>query len=30
MIIWKLFKDMEGVASKQMRRKAVASTGLKW
>jgi hypothetical protein len=28
MIIWKLFKDLKGAASKQMRKKAVALTGL--
>jgi hypothetical protein len=30
MIIWRLFKDIEGTASIQLRRKAVALTGLKW
>ena len=30
MILWKLFKDIEGPVCKLMRRKAVVLTGLKW
>lgn len=30
MIIWKLFQDLKGTASKDLRKKAVALTGLRW